>query len=95
MLVVDIMLRALQRDAGVCARAFADDIGAVTGDLYSSQHIIYNLFAEFKLISGLGINFAKTVFIPFWVGDIINIAAKFKNKAPTGVKLSSSIMANI
>ena len=32
-LVVDIMLRALQRDAGLCARAFADDIGAVTGDL--------------------------------------------------------------
>jgi hypothetical protein len=57
--VVDVLLRRLVEVLGEegCARAFADDTAAVVDDFFG-------LFDEYAAISGLFLNYAKTIVIP-------------------------------
>ena len=68
---VDLLLRRLGRlfpDA--MFRAFADDIGAVFHDLPRDADLLMQTFQEFGCISGLELNFPKTVVIPLWEGGV-------------------------
>ena len=49
-----------------CARAFADDTAAVVDDLFGALPGIARLFDEYAAISGLFLNYTKTVIIPLW-----------------------------
>lgn len=48
----------------VVIRAFADDIGIVTDDLYRYIPVMQGLFDQFRRIAGLCINPGKTVIVP-------------------------------
>ena len=47
-------------------RAFADDIGLITGNWFKESHVMERLFGEFGNMSGLKLNIRKTVVIPCW-----------------------------
>jgi len=66
--VVDILLRKLAhrlQDAGM-ARAFADDTAMVLRNLFASFSTVAQIFEEYSLISGLHLNFGKTIVVPLW-----------------------------
>jgi hypothetical protein len=66
--VVDILLRKLAhrlQEAGL-TRAFADDTAMVLRDLFASFRSVAQIFEEYSLISGLHLNFGKTIVVPLW-----------------------------
>jgi hypothetical protein len=66
--VVDVLLRRLVEVLGEegCTRAFADDTAAVVDDFFGVLPRIAKLFDEYAAISGLFLNYAKTIVIPLW-----------------------------
>jgi hypothetical protein len=67
--VVDILLRRLSKnleDKGL-TRAFADDTAAVLQNFFESMPAVAGLFGEYARISGLFLNYSKTVVIPLWM----------------------------
>ena len=48
-------------------RAYADDLALVSKDIWTSAAVFGPIFAQFALLSGLGLNLRKTVFVP--LGD--------------------------
>ena len=66
--VVDVLLRRLDAamgDAGI-ARAFADDTAVVLESFFSSFPTIAQMFDEYARISGLALNYDKTIIVPLW-----------------------------
>eukprot|EP00972_Heterocapsa_arctica_P005611 829353-Heterocapsa_arctica.AAC.1 len=47
-------------------RAFADDTGSVVEDLFELLPRVAKLFDDYAAISGLVLNFSKTIVIPLW-----------------------------
>ena len=67
--VVDILLRRISRtleEKGL-TRAFADDTAAVLKNFFESMPAVAGLFGEYARISGLYLNYSKTVVIPLWL----------------------------
>ena len=67
--VVDILLRRISRtleEKGL-TRAFADDTAAVLKNFFESMPVVAGLFGEYARISGLYLNYSKTVVIPLWL----------------------------
>jgi hypothetical protein len=67
--VVDILLRRISIILGNkgLTRAFADDTAAVLKNFFHSMPAVAGLFGEYAKISGLYLNFSKTVVIPLWM----------------------------
>ena len=63
-LLIRRLLEALPHDA---LAAYADDLGLVAIDIFTSAAVFTPLFADFASISGLQLNVRKTVFVP--LGD--------------------------
>ena len=59
------MLAHRLQEAGL-TRAFADDIAMVLRDLFASFRSVAQIFEEYFLISGLHLNFGKTIVVPLW-----------------------------
>ena len=67
---LDVLLRRLRRlQPALATRAFADDISAVTPDLFGSAPGLHEIFTEFGQISGLHLNLPKTVLVPLFHGE--------------------------
>jgi hypothetical protein len=67
--VVDILLRRISKileNKGL-TRAFADDTAAVLKNFFESMPGVAGLFGEYAKISGLYLNYSKTVVIPLWL----------------------------
>ena len=66
--VVNILLRKLANilQTKGLTRAFADDTAMVLRNLFMSFSTVAHIFDDYALISGLHLNFAKTVVIPLW-----------------------------
>lgn len=68
---------------GGTVTAFADDIGAVIENMWTTLPVLRNVFAEFEQISGLSINIKKTVAIPLWPhGSDRNVQTLIKEHCP-------------
>jgi hypothetical protein len=64
----DLLLRRIQLLLpGDMCRAYADDIGLVSKDVFASSQQFVPAFEEFAKISGLALNLGKTIFVP--LGD--------------------------
>jgi exonuclease III len=67
--VVDILLRkigAFLEDRGL-TRAFADDTAAVVSNFFDDFPRIATIFGEYGEISGLHLNYSKTIIVPLWM----------------------------
>eukprot|EP00972_Heterocapsa_arctica_P054490 8029607-Heterocapsa_arctica.AAC.1 len=66
--VVDVLLRKLEveMDGKGLTRAFADDTESVLEDLFAAMPRVAKLFDDYAAISGLVLNFSKTIIIPLW-----------------------------
>ena len=63
--VVDTLLRRILAEVpSAKVRGYADDIALVTEDLLRDIPALQDIFARFAAVSGLHLNFAKTVIIP-------------------------------
>ena len=61
----DLILRRIKRLCkGVCHRAFADDLAAVSEDLLRDLPTFSRIFSEYGLISGLELNWQISSFMP-------------------------------
>ncbi len=67
--VVDILLRRISKVLGHkgLTRAFADDTAVVLENFFSSMPAVAGLFKGYASISGLHLNYSKTVVIPLWM----------------------------
>jgi hypothetical protein len=67
--VVDILLRKIGvflEDRGL-TRAFADDTAAVISNFFEDFPRIAAIFGEYGEISGLHLNYSKTIIVPLWM----------------------------
>ena len=66
--VVDVLLRklTLAMNGQGTVRAFADDTAAVLDNLFGFLPTVAQLFDEYAAISGLHLNYGKTVLVPLW-----------------------------
>ena len=89
--VADLLLRRLTRLFPTsCIRAFADDIGGVFQNLPEEASLLMETFREFGAISGLELNFPKTIVIPLWEDGIAEAKTLLK-KADASWDLVRSI----
>ena len=67
--IVDMLLRKLDRTLGEegCTRAFADDTAVVTNNIFEKLRDIAKLFEEYGQLSGLDLNYNKTIIVPLWL----------------------------
>ena len=69
---MDVLLRRTKRlQSSLVTRSFADDIAAVTPDIFESAPALLSIFADFGRISGLLLNLPKTTcFVPLFRSDV-------------------------
>ena len=81
----DLLLRRLRHELpdGDVLRAYADDIGLVTGSIFSSASVFAPLFSEFAMVSGLSLNLAKTVFLPLSDDTLDDFRLELERQLPT------------
>ena len=61
----DLYLRRLRRTLpGSTIRSYADDLALVTVHVRGKLRLLQQFFSEFEVVSGLGLNFPKTVLVP-------------------------------
>jgi hypothetical protein len=67
--VVDILLRKVSECLGPrgLTRAFADDTASVVEDFFEDFPKVAHVFDTYGEISGLHLNYSKTVIIPLWL----------------------------
>jgi hypothetical protein len=67
--VVDILLRKISGCLGSkgVTRAFADDTAAVVDDFFNDFPRIAAIFESYGEISGLHLNYSKTIIVPLWM----------------------------
>ena len=74
-LAVDGLLRRLARALpSATFRAYADDLAMVAKDLDSAIAVVAPIFAKFAAISGLRLNYPKTVVVPLYITDLPQLA---------------------
>ena len=54
-------------------KAFADDIATVVTDCKCGQVILPKIFEDFERMSGVDLNFKKTICIPLWGNGEVDI----------------------
>jgi hypothetical protein len=88
---VDLLLRKLAKDfPEAMVRAFADDTAMCVTNLWRDLTGVKEVFSEFGAISGLHLGLPKTLVVPLWPDDVVDIAAKIATTAPewTEVKVA-------
>ena len=85
-LCADILLQEISRvlSGDEVVRAFADDTAVVIQNYIPTLPILQKLFSEFEAICGLALNIKKTVLIPLWRFNCINVQRIIKETCPRG-----------
>jgi len=79
----ELLLRRLQRLCpAATSRAWADDLAMVVPDTLHSLPMLFSIFHDFALISGLFINIAKTVMVPLYPYDLLQLRASIHQLTP-------------
>ena len=63
-------------------RSWADDLAMVLSNGFESVPILFGIFSEFSVISGLYINIAKTVLVPLYPADILEFRSELARMTP-------------
>ena len=90
-LAIEPFLRKLWELPGMrTVRAYADDIAAVTSYEVVVVAALQACFEQFGEVSGMGLNFPKTVGVPLFRDNLAAVAAGLANRCPgwAGVSLS-------
>ena len=73
-LTTDTLLRALaHRHPRSTPAAFADDTALLVRNWATEGKKVFQTFRRFHRVSGLGLNYAKTVAIPLWIEPITDV----------------------
>ena len=79
----DILLRRIRRLVpAAVTRAYADDTALVHPALIRHLGILQNIFTEYELIAGLGLNVRKTVLVPLFEYDRDTLRQRIHQIAP-------------
>ena len=81
-IVADLLLRRLDRlipDA--MTRAYADDTAMILQSMSDLPHVA-KIFDEYGTISGLELNLAKTILIPLFHVDLVQLHAAVAHRIP-------------
>ena len=79
----DLLLCRIRRLApGALERAYADDLVIVVFRALENMPTLHSIFAEYALISGLKLNFQKTVIVPLFDYDAMDLRAEISRRAP-------------
>ena len=74
-MAAEVLMDRIEDEAGeVFVRAYADDTALVLKDYREDAPVLAKLFKEFETISGLRLNFKKSVLIPLNAGKLPNFA---------------------
>lgn len=78
----DLLLERIGRCCGAFRRAYADDTAVILRDGLPSVGALARVFDEFAKISGMRLNFSKTVVVPLFVVDSEALRADLATVAP-------------
>eukprot|EP00973_Karenia_brevis_P094540 12423019-Karenia_brevis.AAC.1 len=90
---IDVLIERLTNCTGKrgCVAAFADDIGIVVENLWTTAPHLAAIFQEFTQISALSLNLNKTAAIPLWsMADPHHIQRLMKELCPLWASISIS-----